>query len=106
MKYLTAIALYFFFGAMASLSWAYGLIALLWDPSIIARIAQANDRTTAAMLPFGWSGRKTVSRECGEELKSGTPCRFCRIVCKVLSYKILGRWYVLEPDHCSKKSGA
>lgn len=58
----------------------------------------------APMLSDEWNGRSTVSKECGRQLAAGKPCRFCRIVCVLLSYRIFGRWYVLEPGHCEKEA--
>jgi hypothetical protein len=53
------------------------------------------DMSAAAIL--GWSGRATVSKECGRELIEQRACRFCRVVCAILDK-------VLERDHCRKEA--
>ena len=58
-------------------------------------LMQSKDRLLAALL--GWNGRKTVSRECGEQLLSKVerPCTFCSLVCKALD------WF--DPGHCKRE---
>lgn len=53
------------------------------------RNVHAADKATAAFL--GWSGERTVSKECSE---SG--CRFCRVLCRALSL-------LLQKDHCARE---
>lgn len=50
------------------------------------RNASAADKATAAFL--GWSGSRTVSKECNE-----STCRFCRVLCRILNK-------VLQDNHC------
>lgn len=49
------------------------------------RVLIAMDRVLAAVL--GWSGRNTVSYECGR-----SSCVFCRVLCALLNK--------LKPNHC------
>ncbi len=108
MNYVSAIFLAALFAACAHYSWLPLVGYLLFFKfSQIGRIVRAMDALLAAMLPFGWSGRKTVSNECGNELKQGNPCRFCSVLCAILSYEftIFGRKFaVLEERHCEKEA--
>lgn len=88
------------------LAWVFAFAAIV-SPLVLAlylvlgfwpqagRIFQAQDRILAAM--FGWTGKRTVSAECGLQLGGpAKPCRFCRIVCRVLD--------VFQPGHCINES--
>lgn len=101
MKYFSAIVLALIFVLSTRYSWVPLIGYLfLFKFTQVGNIVRAMDALLAAMLPFGWSGRNTVSNECGNELKAGTPCRFCRVLCSILSR-------VLETNHCQKNaSGA
>lgn len=97
MKYLTAVVLFFIFAAASIAAPAFALIALaLFQTRYAGNLVHAMDMTAAAIL--GWNGRSTVSKECGRQLTSGQrPCRFCRIVCKLLDR-------FLERGHCQKEA--
>lgn len=98
MKYVSAAVLVLIFVACARYSWlpliAY-MVFFQW--TAVGNIVRTMDQLLAAMLPFGWSGRRTVSNECGNEMKSGKPCWFCRLLCPVLA------WALQEP-HCEKEA--
>lgn len=40
------------------------------------------------------NAHETISAHCGSQIAAQIPCRFCRIVCKVLGF--------FWPDHCLK----
>jgi hypothetical protein len=73
-----------------------GLLALPFKRTrrYTSDLVHAQDCAAAAFL--GWSGERTISKECGLELQQDRPCRFCRLLCSVLSR-------VLESDHCRKE---
>ena len=99
---LTGLVLYFIFSFFSALAGLIGLAALPFSTKYTANVMHSMDMLLAAL--FGWNGRSTVSKECGRELAAPQPCRFCRVLCAVLSYKVFGRWYVLEADHCKKEA--
>jgi hypothetical protein len=95
LNYFTVIILYVVFGVLAALAAPVGLIGALalWDAHYLSNVSRSMDALLASML--GWSGRNTVSNECGMQVVAGSPCRFCRVLCAVLSV-------VLETDHCRR----
>ena len=98
MKYVSATVLVLIFALCARYSY-YPLIGylVLFKFHQVGNIVRAMDALLAAMLPFNWSGRKTVSNECGDQVVAGNPCRFCSVLCAILNY-------VLELDHCRKNA--
>jgi hypothetical protein len=74
-----------------------GLVALSFKRgrSYTSNLVHAQDCAAAAFL--GWSGKHTISKECGWELFKDRPCRFCRVLCRILDL-------VLETDHCKKEA--
>jgi hypothetical protein len=94
-------AIFSFAASFAGLAGAVVTIATL-DGRYISNICHALDSLLAAVL--GWSGRKTVSSECGNQIVAGNPCRFCRVLCAILGFRIFGRWALLEFDHCRKNA--
>lgn len=101
---ITAVCLYGLFSITAALAGAAGILGgiLRRDAQYTANVMHSMDMLLAALL--GWNGRATVSKECGAELAAGRPCRFCRAVCAVLSYKLFGRFHLLEPEHCAREA--
>jgi hypothetical protein len=66
MNYVSAIILAGLFALCARYSWLPLVVYLLFFKfSQVGRIVRSMDALLAAMLPFGWSGRNTVSNECG-----------------------------------------
>lgn len=61
------------------------LVALFTEWEYAKNILRAKDKMAAALL--GWSGRYTISAECGK-----SECRFCKVVCKFLD--------MIQPGHC------
>lgn len=108
MNYVSAIFLAALFALCARYSWLPLLVYLVaFKFTQVGRIVRSMDALLAAMLPFNWSGRNTVSNECGNELKAGNACWFCRTLCRILSqrFTLFGRtYYVLEPTHCEKEA--
>jgi hypothetical protein len=85
-----AAVLYVIFSIAAALAGVAGVIALCFGrTTYLSRICRAMDALLAALL--GWDGRSTVSKECG-----ASDCRFCRVLCRVLSA-------LLERDHCARE---
>jgi hypothetical protein len=97
LNYFTVIGLYGVFWLAAAISGPVGMIGslVLWDASYLSHISRSMDALLAAML--GWSGRNTVSNECGNEVVAGNPCRLCRVICWGLDL-------FLETDHCRKNA--
>lgn len=95
MKYITLVVLFVIFSLAAIFSPAFALVGAFFSLRYAAHIMHSMDMILAAIL--GWDGRSTVSKECGRELASGAPCRFCRIVCRVLDR-------ILEAGHCQKEA--
>lgn len=90
-KYISVVVLYVIFSAAACGAGLLGLLGLAaGNTHYISNICKAMDKLLAAML--GWDGASTVSRECGK-----SSCRFCRILCPVLSW-------ALREDHCAKEA--
>ena len=95
MKYIAALILFVIFSLAAIASPAFALVGLaLLLPRYAGNIAHSMDMIAAAIL--GWDGRRTVSAECGREIVEQRPCRFCRILCRLLDK-------FLEPGHCHKE---
>lgn len=67
---------------------------LLPEGTLRRRVFEAIDRWLGHDL---FTGNKTVSTDCGDQIKAGGPCRFCRIVCWLLNF--------MEKDHCIKNAG-
>lgn len=82
MKYILAVVLYLLFSLTAILAGLQGLLVLPFRPRMTANIMHSMDMLLAAQL--GWSGRSTVSKECGLELLD-TPCKFCKRLCAILN---------------------
>lgn len=93
-KIVAAFVLYITFSFTATLAGLQGLLVLPFSRRMTANIMHSMDMLLAAQL--GWSGRKTVSKECGEELETLNPCRFCRTICKLLDY--------FDPGHCAREA--
>jgi hypothetical protein len=77
-----------------------GLLALPFKRTrrYTSDLVHAQDCAAAAFL--GWSGERTISKECGLELLAADvkkPCRFCRVLCFVLHFG-------LESEHCKKET--
>lgn len=69
------------------------LFALVFEWEYAKNILRAKDKLAAALL--GWSGKYTVSAECGV-----SDCKACKAVCWLLNF--------LDPGHCegaAKKEG-
>jgi hypothetical protein len=74
-----------------------GLLALPFKKTrrYTGDLVHAQDCAAAAFL--GWSGERTISKECGLELQfAEKPCLFCKLLCPVLSF-------LLESEHCKKE---
>jgi hypothetical protein len=71
-----------------------GIFMLPFNSRYTSDLVHAQDCAAAAFL--GWDGDKTISKECGLELQTEKPCKFCRFVCKLLDL-------FLESDHCKKE---
>lgn len=99
---------YFFVGVLfvlfALASMLAGPIALAYLVAFradrTAAITHAMDRLLAAMLPFRFSGRSTVSKECGNQVKSNAPCAFCRVLCIALNWMLKTD----GPSHCEAEA--
>lgn len=89
---LTVLWLPFSLGCLVAIPTA--LFAIVWaifHPSSHARnILLAMDKLAASVM--GWTGRNTVSAECGVEEKEKRSCFFCKILCRYLN--------VFDPNHC------
>jgi hypothetical protein len=93
----TAILCWFLFVLAGVAGLVTGLLALPFKKTrrYTGDLVHAQDCAAAAFL--GWSGERTISKECGLELEfHEKPCRFCRVVCRLLHY-------FLESDHCKKE---
>lgn len=87
MNKLAAILLLWLPFSMTSvLAVPIALFAIAVEENVYAKdVLRAMDKLGAALL--GWSGRYTVSAECGAH-----PCRFCTLVCWLLDR--------FQPGHC------
>lgn len=99
---VTAPVLYTVFSIAACFAGLAGLVVTIvtFNGHYISNVSRSMDALVAAMLT--WDGRSTVSSECGTQIKEQRACRFCRVLCAILSYKIFGRWAILEFEHCEK----
>lgn len=82
------IVLWLPFSAAAIVAILVSLVAVFVEWEYAKNILRAQDKTMAALL--GWTGRYTVSAECGAGKE---PCRFCRWVCALLD--------LIQPGHCA-----
>jgi hypothetical protein len=89
LKYVVVLALWILFLLAIFCGFLFGLLALPFNSGYTSRNLRAHDRAAAAFL--GWSGDRTVSKECAQ-----SNCRFCKILCAILSV-------VLEPEHCKRQ---
>lgn len=90
MKYISVFLIWLLFVAVQPVAFLTALLSLLGGTSAYAsNILRVQDKATAAFL--GWSGERTVSKECEE-----SDCRFCKILCAILNV-------ILQPDHCKKQ---
>lgn len=88
MKVLVALlVLWLPFSLAALVAIPVSLFAIFFEWEYAKNILRAKDKLAAALL--GWSGRYTVSAECG----AAVDCRFCRAVCALLNR--------LDPGHCA-----
>jgi hypothetical protein len=100
---LVAIVCWLLFIAATAAGFVTGLGALLlslvWPSKAralrlyVSRVVHAADCSGAAFL--GWSGRDTISKECGRDLAAGDPCGFCNYLCRALGK--------VDPEHCQKE---
>lgn len=91
MKAIARIAVAFFvlwipFSIAALIAIPVSLFALVFEWDYAKNILRAKDKLAAALV--GWSGRYTVSAECGAETK----CKVCAVLCWVLG--------VIDSGHC------
>lgn len=96
LKYITVPVLFVLFSLAAIFSPAFAIVGAFFSLRYAGNVMHSMDMLAAALL--GWNGRATISKECGRELATSSPCRFCRIVCRVLDV-------VLEAGHCQKEAG-
>jgi len=88
MKYLVALlVLWLPFSAAAIVAIPVSLVAVFVEWEYAKNILRAKDKLAAALL--GWSGKYTISAECGAR----TDCRFCSAVCWMLN--------IIDPGHCA-----
>lgn len=86
MKLLVALlVLWLPFSLAAIVAIPVSLVAVFLEWEYAKNILRAKDKLAAALL--GWSGRYTVSAECG-----ASDCRFCRSVCWLLNW--------IDKGHC------
>ena len=100
---LVAILCWLLFIAATAAGFVTGLGALLlsvaWKSKARAlrlyasRVLHAADCSAAAFL--GWSGRDTISKECGRELATDDPCAFCDYLCAALDQ--------VDEGHCKRE---
>jgi hypothetical protein len=104
MKYIVGIFCWFLFVLATAAALPAGLAALAlslvptrWSKRL-QRYASDNihsaDRSAAAFL--GWSGDHTISKECGFDLESESPCMFCKYLCSALDK--------VDPNHCEREA--
>lgn len=103
MKYVTAFFLYVVFSLAGVIGGITAIVGgvLYRSSSYVSNVIRSLDTLLAAMI--GYSGRKTISNECGDELKAGKPCLFCRWLCGFLSFTIFG-YPIFEVEHCQKNA--
>lgn len=87
MKILVALlVLWLPFSLLALASIPVAFVAVLFDEMPYGKdVLRSMDKLGAAVL--GWSGRFTVSAECG-----ASECRFCKAICALLNR--------VDPGHC------
>ena len=94
MKLLAALMILWLpFSLAAIVAIPVSLVAVFIEWEYAKNILRAKDKLAAALL--GWSGRYTVSAECG-----ASDCQFCRAVCLLLN--------LIDKGHCegaSKREG-
>ena len=93
--YVIVPIIYFIFTVTSIVAGFVGLLSLLtFSGSHISRIMHAMNVLAAAQLGlvFDWTGRNTVSKECGRN----PTCRFCAVLCKILNWA--------DRDHCAKEA--
>lgn len=95
--YIIVPIIYIIFTLTSIVAGFVGLLSLLTGSgSHISRIMHAMNVLAAAQLGIifpSWSGRDTVSKECG---RRETKCKFCKWLCKVLAWA--------DKDHCAKEA--
>lgn len=87
------IILFLFFSLVSALSGVWALLTILYrrDLEQFSKIVHAQDCLAAAMA--GFTGRNTVSKECGR----CQTCWLCPYICKVMHL-------VVERQHCEKEA--
>lgn len=86
-KLVAILLLWLPFSIAALLAIPVSLFAIFVEWEYAKNILRAKDKLAAALL--GWSGKYTVSAECGAE----TDCLPCRAVCWILEW--------IDPGHCT-----
>lgn len=85
-KLVAILLLWLPFSVTSALAVPIALFAIAVEENVYAKdVLRAMDRLGAALL--GWSGRYTVSAECG-----ASKCAFCALICKVLD--------MVQKGHC------
>lgn len=89
MKYFVILIIWILFVLVQPLAMFAALLSLLGGTSTYAvNILRAQDKATATF--FGFSGERTVSKECEE-----SECKWCKLLCYILNK-------TLEDNHCKK----
>lgn len=86
-RVLVLFVLWLPFSLAAIVAIPVSFIAVFFEWDYAKNILRAKDRMAAALL--GWSGRYTISAECGADLD----CAPCRAVCWLLDW--------IDPGHCA-----
>lgn len=91
MKYAALFAIFVLF----SLGVVLAPLALLVMPWRASKIFQAMNRLCGAAY-FGFDGKQTISKTCGQTLRLNPKLEPCCTLCAALE--------VLENDHCAKEA--
>lgn len=92
LRVMVVLGLWFLELVVLIIALPYAILRSPFDKGQYAsNLAKAVNRAAAAA--FGWSGEHGVSHECGT-----SACRFCRILCEILSV------ILLDKNHCQKEA--
>lgn len=85
--FVALLVLWLPFSIAALVAIPVSLFAIFFEWDYAKNILRAKDKLAAALL--GWSGKYTISAECGSE----ADCFLCQTICSILNW--------IDPGHCA-----